>query len=399
MMNNKSVANFIKELNIRLDLFNNSMIINNLDSSKADNVNEILNKYIHKSPEEMNVQDICAMKYDDINDILSLIGLSKEERNYLLLDFNPAIYSIKTNKDDSRICELNKYFDNLRKIIDNYINEFKVISESQKDLKKEKIELYHKYIDLLSCDSFNKPFSDFEELNKLMSSIALSSEDRWNILKYIDECNIKTNKFGVNNINVINHIAYNNGQYLNNKELVDLVKNETKDMDVDIDLIPSISKSIAQRSGYKSRDVVNVLGSLVCNTLYDEYLKDVKDNDEEKINNVISMIKETLKYIDDKYATTVEKAKEIVINSNDIYKDEIKKGNDVMKYMDISIQDIELDNISHEKAVALKSLPVVKTISETLDKMSLLDKSSKAYNSYCKLLNNLEDAYQDIYAE
>ncbi len=59
----------------------------------------------------------------------------------------------------------------------------------------------------------------------------------------------------------------------------------------------------------------------------------------------------------------------------------------------------KIDNISHEKAVALKSLPVVKTISETLDKMSLLDKSSKAYNSYCKLLNNLEDAYQDIYAE
>ena len=64
--------------------------------------------------------------------------------------------------------------------------------------------------------------------------------------------------------------------------------------------------------------------------------------------------------------------------------------------MNISLDDLEKTYNSHERAMDLKILPIVKSMRETLDNMRSIDKTSDEYIDYMKLLMNLNEAYKEI---
>ena len=89
---------------------------------------------------------------------------------------------------------------------------------------------------------------------------------------------------------------------------------------------------------------------------------------------------------------------EAFIENNEEFYNSYKENNkdDLTKFIDLSISEIESDEISHDMAVDLKTLPIIKTISETLDKIDRLFDESDDYELCCEILAELITAYKNL---
>ena len=68
-----------------------------------------------------------------------------------------------------------------------------------------------------------------------------------------------------------------------------------------------------------------------------------------------------------------------------------------MQYLGSSIQDVmNDDNITYNEAIDRKTIAIIKTISETLDKSETLDPYSDEYRAAVKLLEELNTSYDEL---
>ena len=351
----QAIETFIKELKDRIDLL--SAINQSLDSSKVDQIENIIDKYGLIDTQRYNVKDI---EY-----IASIMGL-------------PMTSDVLTN------------FDKLNESIKNYIDEFNEIRKTNIAFKTQEINMYQKYIDLLSND-FTELFCDFDELNSLMSNVFTPVTDKWRIIAYINQQNIKLKEGSLLAININSKLSIYNKLYLSNADLKNYVDEYIKNKNIDIDMIPGISSKLANDT-YSRDDIRNTLSTIILNELYKDLLNNI---DTDNKDNIVEMINNTLNYIDNYEENIINPSMSVILKYEDILNQEINSGHNINDSLTITMEDLE-KNYSHDQAVVLKELPVVKRIKETMDNIENTETTSDEYVEYLKLLSSLNKAYQEL---
>ena len=351
----QAIETFIKELKDRIDLL--SSINQSLDSSKVDQIENIIDKYGLIDTQRYNVKDI---EY-----IASIMGL-------------PMTSDVLTN------------YDKLNESIKNYIDEFNEIRKTNIAFKTQEINMYQKYIDLLSND-FTELFCDFDELNSLMSNVFTPVTDKWRIIAYINQQNIKLKEGSLLAININSKLSIYNKLYLSNADLKNYVDEYIKNKNIDIDMIPGISSKLANDT-YSRDDIRNTLSTIILNELYKDLLNNI---DTDNKDNIVEMINNTLNYLDNYEENIINPSMSVILKYEDILNQEINSGHNINDYINITLEDLE-KNYSHDQAVVLKELPVVKRIKETMDNIENTETTSDEYVEYLKLLSSLNKAYQEL---
>lgn len=355
---NQAIKNFIQELSTRVSLLQS--MNTNLDSSKVEKIESIINKY-----GKINTQEYTKTDINTIADILKITSNDPILTDYIKLD----------------------------KVISDYIEEYKVVKGTHEENSSNETNIYNKYIRILTSEKLDRVFTKYDELLELMSDIGVSVKDKWQILEYIDKLNIKSKESSLFAINLNSKLTVFNGLYLDNNDLTKVILNHIKDMSIDIDMIPELSKKIAGNK-YNINKVQSALSTIVLNELYQQ-LEENKD-DIESIKNLEEMVNYTMKYVESYEDTIIKPAKELVVAYEDLLNEEISKGNDINEYMDLSVKEINKQVNDENKAVNLKVLPIIKSIKETINNINNCDKTSDKYIDYLKLLTNLNAAYKEV---
>ena len=347
------INNFIDELNARIEIFSNSD--DNLDSSKVDQIENIIDKY--------GVLDSKIFSKYDLDYILEIIG-----------------------------CENNNNYEEIDNIIKEYIDSFNKARSGNMSTSESITNTYNKYINLLTDTTIDINDIDYDELDELMSEAGLSIPDKWKIIAYLNNKCIKLNENKILALNLNTKLFLYNKLYLDNKDLTEYINNSIQNMNIDIDMIPSLAKKIAGES-YDVNKVKNALSTIILNELYKQL---TESNDKETLENLQEMVENALYYIDNYDDKVINPIKNIVLDYDDILTEEINKGHDINTYMDISIDDIEKLVSDHDKAITLKKLPIIKSMKDTLNSIEECDKTSDEYINYLNLLSDLNEAYQGI---
>lgn len=396
---NKSVENFIKELQLRINLLNSNSTRANLNEKNYKKLNQLVKTYINRSPFSLTTTDIVEFKAKDIKEILSIIGLDDDSIKNIIDNFDKNVIDFKNTYSQTKLVSATNYFEEIRKMIENYLMDYRQINDAQNDTFEKKTEEYQKYIEIFESEDYDSLFEDFDSLFKLMNNLAISSEDKWQILKFIADKNLAYEKEEIVDINLAKKVYDIVSKYLlveNN--LVTIVKKELSKDDMDIDLIPHIASEIAKGKSLNTQTVKNCICALVANSLFDYYKRAIdSDEDKEVVSSIRLMIEDVLKFYVKEENEVIKEARLIVENNEEFY-NSYKENNkdDLTKFIDLSISEIESDEISHDMAVDLKTLPIIKTISETLDKIDRLFDESDDYELCCEILAELITAYKNL---
>ena len=396
---NKSVENFIKELQLRINLLNSNSTRANLNEKNYKKLNQLVKTYINRSPFSLTTTDIVEFKVKDIKEILSIIGLDDDSIKNIIDNFDKNVIDFKNTYSQTKLVSATNYFEEIRKMIENYLMDYRQINDAQNDTFEKKTEEYQKYIEIFESEDYDSLFEDFDSLFKLMNNLAISSEDKWQILKFIADKNLAYEKEEIVDINLAKKVYDIVSKYLlveNN--LVTIVKKELSKDDMDIDLIPHIASEIAKGKSLNTQTVKNCICALVANSLFDYYKHAIEsDEDKEVVSSIRLMIEDVLKFYVKEENEVIKEARLIVENNEEFY-NSYKENNkdDLTKFIDLSISEIESDEISHDMAVDLKTLPIIKTISETLDKIDRLFDESDDYELCCEILAELITAYKNL---
>lgn len=401
----ESVNRLVDELKKRIELLTSNTTRANLNEDSYNAIINIIDSYIHTVPSRLTVDDFIKFKIDDVESILNTIGLPEEEKNKILLVYNSNVYSIQNTSLETRIVELSKYFESIIKIILDYVTDYEEIHNNQEELQSTKVTEYKRYIELFTADNFTRLFEDeeIEKLLKLMSNFAIDVGDRQRILQYIALKNLKVpildnEIFDEDYINLYHHVTSIVDKHLiANSEEKEIIMHELESMDIDIDLIPSIAESIAEKHGLKYNQTKNIMTSIILNSLFNSYTKALEgDESEEYVESFKSKIEDVLKIdlVDEN--RLVEEARAILIEKQEFYKNSILNDSDVDKYVDLLISEIEEMGYDFDTAIDFKSLPLIKSISETLDQIDHLDEESAEYNIACDMLGQLIDSYHKL---
>ena len=388
-----SVSNLIHELEMRIKLFSSTEVRSNLDPTSFATITSIISKYTKRPPQDIKVEDITLFKIYDMQDLLNSMGVRPNEIDRILIGFNPNVYKYNSN---DRSLEVEKFFENIRKMIINYVSDYLDIKTNQKEIKDEKVVEYQKYIDLLSKKQLEEPFEDIEGIMRLMTTLALPNEDKWQILTHVAKLNLTTAKIKEEDIDYNKRITDMVEEYLKDNEgLVNIIQQKIMQDNIDIDLIPTISEEIAEEIDGNKDQVQNIMVTIIASNIYSNYLKE-----SEKDNNESDKYKELLDLV---LAQKISKEDEIVTASKEILNDskalvasEDLKSDEVMRFIDMSTSEIEAEGYTREQALDYKLLPILKTIAETLDKIATLNKEEDDYRICSEILEDLNEAYYTI---
>lgn len=375
----KSLNVFTSELKKRIDLFSSSIVSSNVESNR-DSFNELIKimaNYTDTPVEKLSLSELYQVELDDIKRILELIGTDIN-----LID--ELVEKIETDGNDLGVYEV------IRTNVTLYAKNFLSINETQNEVITSNIQVYQRYIDLIEQQDFEKLFEDINDLMHIMTTLGLGEEDKWPILVYVAQKNNQTvrAKADVNIVSkcceIINKYTSEEPTDFQNRIMRHISNNEL----VDMDLIPSIAERIAYEENYNKYDVQNCLVGLVLNTLIDEYAK------EDSREDVLTDIKDALSFVIPVTDEIILTAREVLEESREFMSNCIDSGNvDYDYYQNTTITELEEKYNSREIAIDLKKLPILKTISETLDHIESCAVDSEEYNLCCSTLVELIDAY------
>ncbi|MDE5631105.1 MAG: hypothetical protein K2I70_05840, partial [Bacilli bacterium] len=264
---------------------------------------------------------------------------------------------------------------------------------------------YRNLIDLLTRENFSRLFEEEEidKLLKLMTNLAIPVSDRQHILQYIAMQNLKVpvldnDIFDEDYVNLLHHVTSVVDKHLiANSEEKEIIKKELENMDIDTDLIPSIAKEIAELHGLKYNLTKNIITALILNSLFNSYTRAIEaDEGEEFIDSFKSKIEDVLKIelIEDN--RMIEEARAILAEKQEFYKNSIELEEDVNQYVDLLISEIEDMGYDYETAIDYKTLPLIKSMSETLDKLDKLERDNPDYNIGIDMLSQLLESYHKL---
>lgn len=373
---NENVAVFVDELKQRVELLSSSKVTENIDNANIDEIDNILKKYNLTSQKELLLDDIKDISLDDIKEILNLTGQNSDSIEYL-------------------VSNMNEHLEKILNIINKYINDFISIGKNQSEMIHEKINLYQKYIDLFSKDPIDSPFTELNEMCRVISEVGLNDEEKWKILEYIATSNTNTARDENVELNIrVNQALDSISLYLEDEEKLELIKKYVKDNEIDIDSLYEVGLDLASKLDLSVEITINILCSHLASSLLEQYKASDDSNTKEELEESINLV---LSYITRLFDPAVYEALEIKKQTEDFYKNSLANGiteENIKEYLDTPLSLIESEDISREYAIELKELSVLKPIYETLMTIAKLDQDKEEYTKAISILKKLIEQYK-----
>ena len=373
---NMSIVSFLKELKTRIELLSSNKITENINNSNIDKINDILSHYNISPNKEISFYEISLISEEDIVSLLSLVGQTANSIKYILN-------------------ELDEYYERIAAIINKYIRDFISIGATQTQMLNDKITLYKKYIDLFEQDNFKEPFSDINEISRVMSEVGLPDEDKWKILAYVACANNQTVADTDINLGVlIDQESQHIESYLNDSKISEIIKNRLEKEVVDIDTIPTLAEELALDTNLEKDVLINIISVIVASNLFIRFENSGNKEDKEELKELIKLILENIVPLKN---PAIYEAEIIKRQKIEFYFNSLENGvneADLKTYVDLSISEIEEKTLSREYAIDLKELAVLKTIFETLNTLETIEYNSPDYQKAINLLKKLNEQYR-----
>lgn len=373
---NMSIVSFLKELKTRIELLSSNKITENINNSNIDKINDILSHYNISPNKEISFYEISLISEDDIVSLLSLVGQTANSIKYILN-------------------ELDEYYERIAAIINKYIMDFISIGATQTQMLNDKITLYKKYIDLFEQDNFKEPFSDINEISRVMSEVGLPDEDKWKILAYVACANNQTVADTDINLGVlIDQESQRIESYLNDSKISETIKKRLEKEVVDIDTIPTLAEELALDTNLEKDVLINIISVIVASNLFIRFENSGNKEDKEELKELIKLILENIVPLKN---PAIYEAEIIKRQKIEFYFNSLENGvneADLKTYVDLSISEIEEKTLSREYAIDLKELAVLKPIFETLNTLESLEYNSPEYQKAINILKKLNEQYR-----
>lgn len=373
----KSVDNFVKELQNKINDLSNMREQNKKLTSDYEHICEIINRYIIVgSPLGLRKGDIIfedVLKFNprDLKEILELIGCNDKKT---IESYDEKRNEYLNTRNSLKKEELAKYFTSILAMIDHYIEEYNVRYVNQVNFETSKAEKYKRYIDMFTSKEFSYSFGENElkELKLLMSECSLDSYTKAQILEYVNikaiDFALKGNKT-VDDYDFKSHVYYLVANYLKDEKYVNIVRKEMPPIDYEtLVFIKEEGKKIASKYGLDPSKTINTLVALAINSLYKKYEYCIENSDNEEISIETNPLREAIKMLEGFFVNaeqeTINMATSLVVEYE---KDLNEHGAEAEMFLDKTMEEILELGYSKEKAIVLKTLPLIKGIKESID--------------------------------
>ena len=373
----KSVDNFVKELQNKINDLSNMREQNKKLTSDYEHICEIINRYIIVgSPLGLRKGDIIfedVLKFNprDLKEILELIGCNDKK---IIESYDEKRTEYLNTRNSLKKEELAKYFTSILAMIDHYIEEYNVRYVNQVNFETSKAEKYKRYIDMFISKEFSYSFGENElkELKLLMSECSLDSYTKAQILEYVNikviDFALKGNKT-VDDYDFKSHVYYLVANYLKAEKYVNIVRKEMPPIDYEtLVFIKEEGKRIAAKYGLDPSKTINTLVALAINSLYKKYEYCIENSDNEEISIETNSLREAIKMLEGFFVNaeqeTINMATSLVVEYE---KDLNEHGAEAEMFLDKTMEEILELGYSKEKAIVLKTLPLIKGIKESID--------------------------------
>lgn len=373
----KSVDNFVKELQNKINDLSNMREQNKKLTSDYEHICEIINRYIIVgSPLGLRKGDIIfedVLKFNprDLKEILELIGCNDKK---IIESYDEKRNEYLNTRNSLKKEELAKYFTSILAMIDHYIEEYNVRYVNQVNFETSKAEKYKRYIDMFTSKEFSYSFGENElkELKLLMSECSLDSYTKAQILEYVNikaiDFALKGNKT-VDDYDFKSHVYYLVANYLKDEKYVNIVRKEMPPIDYEtLVFIKEEGKKIASKYGLDPSKTINTLVALAINSLYKKYEYCIENSDNEEISIETNPLREAIKMLEGFFVNaeqeTINMATSLVVEYE---KDLNEHSDEAEMFLDKTMEEILELGYSKEKAIVLKTLPLIKGIKESID--------------------------------
>lgn len=373
----KSVDNFVKELQNKINDLSNMREQNKKLTSDYEHICEIINRYIIVgSPLGLRKGDIIfedVLKFNprDLKEILELIGCNDKK---IIESYDEKRTEYLNTRNSLKKEELAKYFTSILTMIDHYIEEYNVRYVNQVNFETSKAEKYKRYIDMFTSKEFSYSFGENElkELKLLMSECSLDSYTKAQILEYVNikaiDFALKGNKT-VDDYDFKSHVYYLVANYLKDEKYVNIVRKEMPPIDYEtLVFIKEEGKKIALKYGLDPSKTINTLVALAINSLYKKYEYCIENSDNEEISIETNPLREAIKMLEGFFVNaeqeTINMATSLVVEYE---KDLNEHSDEAEMFLDKTMEEILELGYSKEKAIVLKTLPLIKGIKESID--------------------------------
>lgn len=373
----KSVDNFVKELQNKINDLSNMREQNKKLTSDYEHICEIINRYIIVgSPLGLRKGDIIfedVLKFNprDLKEILELIGCNDKK---IIESYDEKRTEYLNTRNSLKKEELAKYFTSILTMIDHYIEEYNVRYVNQVNFETSKAEKYKRYIDMFTSKEFSYSFGENElkELKLLMSECSLDSYTKAQILEYVNikaiDFALKGNKT-VDDYDFKSHVYYLVANYLKDEKYVNIVRKEMPPIDYEtLVFIKEEGKRIAAKYGLDPSKTINTLVALAINSLYKKYEYCIENSDNEEISIETNPLREAIKMLEGFFVNaeqeTINMATSLVVEYE---KDLNEHSDEAEMFLDKTMEEILELGYSKEKAIVLKTLPLIKGIKESID--------------------------------
>lgn len=373
----KSVDNFVKELQNKINDLSNMREQNKKLTSDYEHICEIINRYIIVgSPLGLRKGDIIfedVLKFNprDLKEILELIGCNDKK---IIESYDEKRTEYLNTRNSLKKEELAKYFTSILAMIDHYIEEYNVRYVNQVNFETSKAEKYKRYIDMFTSKEFSYSFGENElkELKLLMSECSLDSYTKAQILEYVNikaiDFALKGNKT-VDDYDFKSHVYYLVANYLKDEKYVNIVRKEMPPIDYEtLVFIKEEGKRIAAKYGLDPSKTINTLVALAINSLYKKYEYCIENSDNEEISIETNPLREAIKMLEGFFVNaeqeTINMATSLVVEYE---KDLNEHSDEAEMFLDKTMEEILELGYSKEKAIVLKTLPLIKGIKESID--------------------------------
>lgn len=373
----KSVDNFVKELQNKINDLSNMREQNKKLTSDYEHICEIINRYIIVgSPLGLRKGDIIfedVLKFNprDLKEILELIGCNDKK---IIESYDEKRTEYLNTRNSLKKEELAKYFTSILAMIDHYIEEYNVRYVNQVNFETSKAEKYKRYIDMFTSKEFSYSFGENElkELKLLMSECSLDSYTKAQILEYVNikaiDFALKGNKT-VDDYDFKSHVYYLVANYLKDEKYVNIVRKEMPPIDYEtLVFIKEEGKRIAAKYGLDPSKTINTLVALAINSLYKKYEYCIENSDNEEISIETNPLREAIKMLEGFFVNaeqeTINMATSLVVEYEEYLNEH---GDEAEMFLDKTMEEILELGYSKEKAIVLKTLPLIKGIKESID--------------------------------
>lgn len=379
----KSVDNFVKELQNKINDLSKMREQNKKLTSDYETICEIINRYIIVGSPlglrkgDLIFEDILKFNPRDLQEILNLIGCNDTS---IIKSYDEKRNEYQNTRNSAKKEELANYFNNILAMIDHYIEEYNVRYANQVNFETSKVDKYKRYIEMFTSKEFSYSFGENElkELKLLMSECSLDTYTKAQILEYVNikaiDYALKGNK-KISDFDLKSHVYYLVDNYLKDERYVDIVRKEMPPIDYKtLVFIKEDGEKIAKKHGLDPSKTINTLVALAINSLYIKYEYCIENSDNDELSIETTPLKEAIKMLEGFFVNaeqeTINMATSLVVEY-EVDLEEHKEDADT--FLDKTMEEIMALDVPKEKAVVLKTLPIIKGIKESIDILATLE--------------------------